>query len=64
MALFYNNILSSSDNDEMFYPLQRRTPVFRERVNYFETMDDLDFLTRFRFRKITVKTLLLSKIPK
>ena len=60
MALFYDNILSSSDDDEMFYPVQRRPRVFRERVNYFETMDDLDFLTRFRLRKMTVETLLLQ----
>ena len=46
MALFYDNILSSTDDDEMFYPVQRRPRVFRERVNYFETMDELDFLTR------------------
>ena len=60
MALFYDNILSSSDDDEMFYTVQRRPRVFRERVNYFETMDDLDFLTRFRLRKMTVQTLLFQ----
>ncbi|XP_033228877.1 putative nuclease HARBI1 [Belonocnema kinseyi] len=60
MALFYNYILSSFDDDEMLNHVQRRPRIFRERVNYFETMDDFDFFTLFRLTKITVETLLLQ----
>ncbi|XP_033221185.1 putative nuclease HARBI1 [Belonocnema kinseyi] len=60
MALFYDDILSSSDDDEMLNHVQRKPRIFRERVNYFETMDDLGFFTRLRLTKITVGTLLLQ----
>ncbi|XP_033229632.1 putative nuclease HARBI1 [Belonocnema kinseyi] len=60
MALFYDDILPSSNDDEMLNHVQRRPQIFRERVNYFETMDDLDFFTRFRLTEITVETLLIQ----
>ena len=56
---FYNDILSSSD-DENDEPVYRRSRILKERVDYFETMDDLDFFTRFRLIKNTVETLLIE----
>ena len=46
MDEFCNGNLSSSD-DENDEPVHRRPRILKERVNYFETMDDLDFLHDF-----------------
>lgn len=32
----------------------RRNPVFRERINYVQSLDDTDFRTRFRLTKEAV----------
>ena len=49
MAQCYNEILSSGDEDET--EVQRRQRVINEGINYFETLDDVDFITRFHLSK-------------
>lgn len=58
----YYDILSSSD-DEDDIDIERRSRVINERINYFETWDDVDFLKRFQLSKISVETLLLEIKP-
>ncbi|KYM93682.1 PREDICTED: putative nuclease HARBI1 [Cyphomyrmex costatus] len=51
------NILSSSD-DEDFEIVHRRPRQFKDRRNYFEELDDIEFKMRFRLNKETVLILL------
>jgi len=46
----YNYILSSSSDDENF----RRPRRFKERKNYLEELDEIEFKVRFRLNKETV----------
>ena len=61
MDEFCNGNLSSSD-DENDEPVHRRPRILKERVNYFETMDDLDFLHDFGWQKIPLKLYCLKYI--
>jgi hypothetical protein len=53
-----NNSLSSSSSEDEEFLFVRRTKVYRQRKNYFEHYDDLDFFDRFRITKATVMALL------
>ncbi|XP_033218157.1 putative nuclease HARBI1 [Belonocnema kinseyi] len=51
-------LISSDDENDIF--IDRRPRVIKERINYFETLDDLDFIMRFRLSKNSVEELLLE----
>ena len=50
--------LSDSDDDELLIYDVRRPRWIRERNNYFEEYDDVDFKTRFRLSKESVLSVL------
>jgi len=58
MAHFYNNLLSSSDDEEIIEEINRRERRFKIRINYFEELDDVEFKMRFRLNKGTVLLIL------
>lgn len=47
----FNNILSSSGDEEINQEIYRRARKFKVRINYFEELDDIDFKIRFRLNK-------------
>lgn len=57
MSRRLNVLIIESDSDDEDY-LGGRPRWFKERSNYFEDYDDLDFITRFRLSKTSVLNLL------
>ncbi|XP_066593204.1 putative nuclease HARBI1 [Prorops nasuta] len=49
-----HDILSSSDDEELLEQIIRRPRKYKNRVNYLECLDDVDFKMRFRLNKDTV----------
>ncbi|RLU20734.1 hypothetical protein DMN91_007347 [Ooceraea biroi] len=54
----YNFVLSSSDDEDIIPHYNRRERRFKELVNYFEVLDELEFKMRFRLSKQTVLLIL------
>ena len=48
-----NFILASSDEEDM-EEINRRERRFKQRINYFEELDDIEFKMRFRLNKASV----------
>lgn len=48
---YYDPILSSSDDEDIIQEFNRRERRFKERINYFEDLDDVEFKMRFRLSK-------------
>ncbi|KYN30148.1 hypothetical protein ALC57_00389 [Trachymyrmex cornetzi] len=55
MANLFNLVLSSSDDDEEQF---RRRSKFKQRINYFDELDDIEFKMRFRLNKQSVLLIL------
>jgi len=53
MANLLNFVLSSSD-DENYEEQHRRRKKFKQRINYFDELDDIEFKMRFRLNKQSV----------
>lgn len=54
----FNNILSSSDDEEIIQEVSRRERRFKVRINYFEELDNIEFKMRFRLNKESVLLIL------
>ena len=52
-----NFILASSDEEDM-EEFNRRERRFKQRINYFEELDDIEFKMRFRLNKASVSLVL------
>lgn len=57
MANLFNIVLSSSD-DENYQEQHRRRRKFKQRINYFDELDNADFKMRFRLNKQSVLLIL------
>ena len=58
---YLEEVLTSSDDEieeDIYVFIRRRTRIFKERVNFFDNFDDIDFQTRFRLSKVCVRDLL------
>ncbi|XP_051165640.1 putative nuclease HARBI1 [Leptopilina boulardi] len=60
MEDLYENFLSSSDDEDLLPIINRRPRIIKDRINYMETFDDVDFVRRFRLSKNTVNELLIE----
>jgi len=54
----YNLVLSSSDDEDIIEEFNRRERRFKQRINYFEELDDVEFKMRFRLTKASVLEIL------
>lgn len=55
---YFNFILSSSDDEDI--QINRREKRFKQRVNYFEQLDDIEFKLTFRLNKESVLLITLN----
>ena len=58
---FLEEVVTSSDDEieeDIYVFIRRRPRIFKERVNFFDNFDDIDFQTRFRLSKVCVRDLL------
>jgi len=60
MANLFNFVLSSSD-DENYQEQHRRRRKFKQHINYFDELDDIEFKMRFRLNKQSI-LLIFEKI--
>lgn len=51
---YYDLVLSSSDDEDIIEQLNKRERRFKDRINYFEDLDELEFKMRFRLSKGSV----------
>lgn len=59
MANLFNLMLSSSDDENLDdHQEQRRRKMFKQRINYFNELDDIEFKMRFRLNKHSVLLIL------
>jgi len=59
MANLFNLVLSSSDDENLDdHQEQRRRRMFKQRINYFDELDDIEFKMRFRLNKHSVLLIL------
>lgn len=55
---YYDLVLSSSDDEDIIEQFNRRERRFKERINYSEDLDELEFKMRFRLSKGSVLMIL------
>lgn len=58
MALYNYILFSSDDEDNGNVIINRRRRQFKQRRNYFEDLDEVEFKMRFRLNKETVQIIL------
>ncbi|KYQ55385.1 hypothetical protein ALC60_05754 [Trachymyrmex zeteki] len=58
MANLFNLVLSSSDDENNDEEQHRRQRKYKQRIHYFDVLDDVEFKMRFRLNKQSVLLIL------